>query len=214
MTYDTYNLIFIVSAILAGVMLVVTVILFFVLKIPRVIGDLSGSTERKAVRDIQNQTSSSGKKAQKPGTDKLDRSGATAKISSSGQAPERPSANAAGTTTEELGQKAGAAGTYAPNALAPETTALYGAAQETTALYGAAEETTALPDAAQETTALYGAAQETTALPASAYNMIPTPISGNAPFPAAAPAAAAQQPSQGFVIEYELTYIHSNEQIP
>ena len=42
MTYDIYRLIFIVGAIACAVMFVVSVILFITLKIPNVIGDLTG----------------------------------------------------------------------------------------------------------------------------------------------------------------------------
>lgn len=50
MTYEIYRYIFIGSAIMAAVMLALAVILFFKLKIPRAIGDLTGSTRRKAVK--------------------------------------------------------------------------------------------------------------------------------------------------------------------
>lgn len=53
MTYDTYRLIFIVGAGACAVMLIVSVILFFVLKIPKVIGDLSGRNARRGIEDIQ-----------------------------------------------------------------------------------------------------------------------------------------------------------------
>ena len=49
MTYDIYRYIFIGGAVLAGLMLVLSIVLFIVLKIPSVIGDLSGSTAKKAI---------------------------------------------------------------------------------------------------------------------------------------------------------------------
>ena len=49
MTYEIYHWIFIGGAILAGLMLALTVLLFFRYRIPRVIGDLTGSTARKAI---------------------------------------------------------------------------------------------------------------------------------------------------------------------
>ena len=54
MTYDAYRYIFFVTIILAPVFLVLSVVLFFVLKIPAAIGILSGRTERKAVEEIRN----------------------------------------------------------------------------------------------------------------------------------------------------------------
>jgi len=65
MTYDVYMMIFEVGRILAILMFVVSLILFFVLKIPAVIGDLSGATARKAIENIRNQNEESGEKAYK-----------------------------------------------------------------------------------------------------------------------------------------------------
>ena len=54
MTYDTYRMIFYVGMGLAGVGFLLTIILFFVLNIPAVIGELTGHTERKAIENIRN----------------------------------------------------------------------------------------------------------------------------------------------------------------
>lgn len=53
LTYEQFNFIFIFGLVLAGIFLVVSVILLFVLKIPAVIGDLSGATARKAISEIR-----------------------------------------------------------------------------------------------------------------------------------------------------------------
>ena len=53
MTYEIYRYIFIGAAILCGIMAIVSIALFFLLKIPRVIGDLTGSTARKAIEKIK-----------------------------------------------------------------------------------------------------------------------------------------------------------------
>ena len=42
MTYDGYRLVFQIAGVVAIVMLIVSIILFIILKIPGVIGDLSG----------------------------------------------------------------------------------------------------------------------------------------------------------------------------
>ena len=55
MTYDIYRLIFIVGAIACAVMFVVSVILFITLKIPNVIGDLTGRNAKKAIENIRKQ---------------------------------------------------------------------------------------------------------------------------------------------------------------
>lgn len=53
LSYDQYNTLLLIALILAGVFFALAVILFFVLKIPAVIGDLSGSTARKAISEIR-----------------------------------------------------------------------------------------------------------------------------------------------------------------
>ena len=58
MTYDTYRLIFYASIALAVFCLLLAIALFFLLNIPAVIGDLSGSTERKAIANIRNRNES------------------------------------------------------------------------------------------------------------------------------------------------------------
>lgn len=66
MTYDTYRLIFIVAAILAGIMLVLSVVLFIKFKIPKAMGDVTGSTARKAVEEIRAQNRNTGDIANRP----------------------------------------------------------------------------------------------------------------------------------------------------
>jgi len=53
MTYEIYRYIFSGSAILSGLMLVLAFTLYFKLKIPKTISDLSGKTRRKALREKQ-----------------------------------------------------------------------------------------------------------------------------------------------------------------
>lgn len=84
MTYDIYRYIFIGSAGLAALCLILAVILFFVLKIPRVIGDLSGSTARKAIENIRNQNESTGNKTYKSSKVNQARGMVTDKITASG----------------------------------------------------------------------------------------------------------------------------------
>ena len=62
MTYETYRIIFIAGAVACGVMLAVSVLLFFLLKVPHLIGDLSGSTARKTIRGIREKNASTGDK--------------------------------------------------------------------------------------------------------------------------------------------------------
>ena len=84
MTYDIYRYIFLVSAGLAALCLLVAVILFFLLKIPNVIGDLTGSKARKAIENIRNQNESTGVKTYKSSRVNCERGKITDKITSTG----------------------------------------------------------------------------------------------------------------------------------
>lgn len=55
MTYDVYMYVFYGGAALALLFLLLSVILFVALRIPSVIGELSGSTARKAIENIRKQ---------------------------------------------------------------------------------------------------------------------------------------------------------------
>lgn len=49
-----------IGYLLSGVFLVVTIVLFFVLRVPKLINDLTGATARKAIEDIRKQNRSMG----------------------------------------------------------------------------------------------------------------------------------------------------------
>lgn len=53
MTYEQYRQLFMIAAILGVILFFISLILFFVFKIPNVIGDLSGATARKAINSIR-----------------------------------------------------------------------------------------------------------------------------------------------------------------
>lgn len=84
MTYEAYTWMSYICAGLSGVFLVVSIFLFFKLKIKSVIGDLTGTTAKKAIDDIRNNTLD-GKIIQKTSKINRDRGRVTAKITSSGQ---------------------------------------------------------------------------------------------------------------------------------
>lgn len=185
MSYEIYNYIFYGGAILAGVMLVVTVILFFVYKIPTVIGDLTGANARKAIESIRNQNEDSSDTAYKTGQINHERRKLTEKMSSSGMLKKDLHRNvrsgdiATGkSTTQRLMQTSNKAKSKGFN----ETTIL--GANETTVL--GANETTVLN--ANETTVL----NNTAVYPE-------TPVINN------------NDVSALFQIEYEITFIHTNE---
>lgn len=84
MTYEIYRYIFIGAAILCGIMAALSVFLFFYLKIPRVIGDLTGATARKAIEEIRKQNATTGHKMYKSSLVNQERGKLTDKISPSG----------------------------------------------------------------------------------------------------------------------------------
>ncbi len=168
MTYEIYRYIFMGGAILAGIMLVVSVLVFILLKIPTVIGDLTGVNARKAIENIRSQNENSGNKTYQTSAVNRERGKLTDKISPSGRLIRTPSGSLHG---------------------AMATTKL-----DTEELLQSARETTLLTEKAAsinpETTVLVqeGQANETTVL--------------------------NEQPvSNEFVIEYEITYIHTDEVI-
>ena len=169
MSYEIYRYIFYGGAILAAVMLAVTVLLFFVYKIPTVIGDLTGANARKAIENIRNQNESSGDKLYKTSQVNRERGKLTDKISPSGSLMRDPSGILGGgamatekISTQELPQ-------------VDETSVLE--SNETTVL--SANETTVLDTSG---------AGETTVL-------------------------VAEDIPAVFQIEYEITFIHTDEVI-
>lgn len=62
MTYEQYRQLFMVAAILGVILFVISLILFFVFKIPDIIGDLSGAAAKKAINSIKEQNERSSEK--------------------------------------------------------------------------------------------------------------------------------------------------------
>mgnify|MGYP004474332519 CR=1 FL=1 len=131
MTYDTYRLIFYGGAIACVVMLIVSVILFITLKIPNVIGDLSGRNARKAIENIRKQNEATGEKGYKSSAVNLERGKLTDKISLSGNIKRQENVDGFGMPTEKISTSK------------LETTVLNDASAETTVLsqYTAGETT-------------------------------------------------------------------------
>ena len=173
MTYDIYRYIFFGGAGLAGLSLIIAVILFFVLKIPSVIGDLTGSTARKAIENIRNQNESSGDKTYKSSAVNRERGKLTDKITPTGTLIKNPTDLMGGAmATTKIGTQQ----------LAAEAQQAY----ETSLLEenGSNETTVLNTSGAGETTVL-----EQTAVEQGAGN------------------------TNIFVIEYEITFIHTDEVI-
>ncbi|MBQ3196179.1 MAG: hypothetical protein IJB65_06910 [Clostridia bacterium] len=168
MTYEVYRYIFMGGAILTILMLIVSVFVFFYLKIPKVIGDITGSTARKAIENIRNHNEKTGDKTFKTSRINNERGKITDKISASGKLIKQvESAPYGAMATEKLNT------------------------QQLVGSDGAANETTVLSQAT---------ASETTVL-------------SETPVMAAAETTVLSQQSAGneFVVEYEITYIHTDE---
>ncbi len=175
MTYDIYRYIFIGAAILSGVMLVVSIILFILFKIPKVISDLSGATARKAIKNIREQNEASGDKGYRVSAFNEARGKLTDKITPSGnimrQNPmQMPGINTTKIDTQKLQDEEHSNQTTVLNS-SEETFVLEG---------GTAGETSVLSEVMSS--------GETTVLS--------EPVNDSA-----------------FAIEYEITFIHTNELI-
>lgn len=158
MTYDIYRYIFFGGAILSGIMVGIAVVVFFVLKIPTVIGDLTGSNARKAIENIRNQNENSGEKLYKTSPVNSSRGKLTDKISPSGNIEKKHSLIEHGAM---------------PTAkISIQNMVEYTAANETTIL---GEE-------------IYSTSYETTVL-----------------------SSANEDACNEFVVEYEITFIHTDE---
>ncbi|MBE6640908.1 MAG: hypothetical protein E7619_04905 [Ruminococcaceae bacterium] len=181
MTYEIYRYIFIGAAILSAIMFAVTVFVFFFLKIPTVIGDLTGANARKAIEEIRNHNERTGHKTHHTSAVNRERGKLTEKISQSGRLIKDHSDSLHGAMgTEKIGtDNLAAAGS--------ETTLLEGS--ETTLLGGS--ETTLLSDNSDSD-------GETTKL------------SAHEPAPAVE-AAPLSDAAAAFTVEYEITYIHTSE---
>lgn len=85
MSYEMYQYIFLGALIACGVFFVIAVVLFFTLRIPKVISDLTGRTARKAIENIRMQNEQSGDKSYQSSAVNLERGKLTDKISQSGR---------------------------------------------------------------------------------------------------------------------------------
>lgn len=213
MTYEIYNYIFIGAAIASGILLVVSVVLFFTLKIPKVISDLSGRTEREGVENIRKHNEATGDKSYKSSSVNLKRGKLTDKISKSGRIMPSPSgAFSTGASTEKIATR-GMRQQPAPAQSVPAadvTTVLQDENQ--TVVLGAADATTVLRDENQTVVLNTPAADATTLLAAEQTTLLAdtegTVLLYN-PDPQTAPAV----PQNVFEVEIEITYIHTNVMI-
>lgn len=221
MTYETYRYIFLGGLIAAAIFLAISVVLFFVLNIPKVVSDLSGRTARKAIESIRKQNEESGNKVYQSSTVNMQRGRLTDKISQSGRLITR-SGDAFGVgsiTTKIATQKLQTAAETDVLSGAPETDVLCPAAetdvlsyaQETSVLsYG--QETSVLSNA-PETAVLNAGFGETSLLAPEMGSTQELGFAAPAAPAMACPAPTIELTDQPFTIEYEITFIHTNEVI-
>lgn len=136
--------------IVAGVLFLVGIALFFLLDVPKLYGDVSGRTAKKAIEAIRQQNESTGNKAYKPSAANAERGKLTDKITQSGRLQSWTTGLPVSVGTEKL-----------------DTSTLMPQPSETTVLAEAANETTVLEQLVGETTVLTGTispAGETTIL--------------------------------------------------
>lgn len=180
MTYEMYRALCLGSTIACGVMTVVSAILFFALRIPKVIGDLTGRTARKAIEDIRRQNEQSGDKTYRSSAVNQKRGKLTDKISPSGRIIARGSSPfGTGTITEKISVQ--------PSHMeSSDNTTILEQGEYTTVLSpenGATVSNT-------ENAAGFGLCSETTILQQE-----------------------EEQNRLAFLIEYEITFAHTNEVI-
>lgn len=83
MTVETLEILSIVGYILAGLFFILSVVLFFTMKVPKLVSDLTGHTEKKAIAAIRQQSEQREDNILSGNTDKISKSD-TGKISKSG----------------------------------------------------------------------------------------------------------------------------------
>ncbi len=165
MTYEMYRYVFLGGAIACGVFIVISIVLFFTLRIPKVISDLTGRTARKAIENIRMQNEQSGDKSYQSSAVNLERGKLTDKISQSGRlVPRDATPFGTGVITEKI---------------STQQLPIEEPVGET-AVLTASEETSVLDTGIGETALL---------------------------------SPSEQMPVQEFVVEYEITFIHTTEVI-
>ena len=174
MTYEMYRYLSLGAAIACAIMVVVSVVLFITLKIPKVIGDLTGRTARKAIEDIRKQNEQSGEKVYRSSSVNLRRGKLTDKISSSGRIEAKHTTPfGTGVITEKISTQ------QLPVIENSSVTTILEEGNETTVLTQAPN-VAPIPNICTETTVLQHWEEEN---------------------------------NRSFVIEYEITFIHTDEVI-
>lgn len=181
MTVELLQTLSLVAYIAAGVLFLVAVALFFLLDVPKLYGDISGRTAKKAIEAIRQQNESSGNKAYKPSAVNAERGKLTDKITQSGKLQSQTAGLPVSVGTEK----------FATSTLHPQP-------NETTVLEQAASETTVLEQPTGETTVLTGSlpvteSRETTLLVNEVPHEAPASLDGK------------------FIVDVEMSFTGSSE---
>ncbi len=209
MTVELLQTLSLVAYIVAGVLFLVAVALFFLLDVPKLYGDISGRTAKKAIEAIRKQNEATGNTSSTLGNAKTAQVKLTDKITKSGRLQSRTSGLPVNGKTEKFTKapQHSVNETTVLQKTAGETTVLQNSTNETTLLQHSANETTLLQHPANETTLLQQAANETTLLNNANSTAGQTANLGNAP---AVPSVSAVKPAN-FTIDVEMTFIGSTE---
>ncbi|MCR4615402.1 MAG: hypothetical protein K5756_04560 [Clostridiales bacterium] len=150
--------------IIAGIFFVISIIIFFILDLKRVIGDLTGYTAKREIAKIRSQNQESGVKVYKSSKVNAERGKITDKISDLNHSKQRASGMGLGTEKisnyvipESVDQGTTVLGSDAQSSADEETTLLDGQGQGTTLLsssYDKSTETTVLDPEHSETAKL------------------------------------------------------------
>lgn len=135
MTIELLQTLSLVAYIAAGLLLLVSIALFFLLEIPKVFGDITGATAKKAIESIRKQNETTGDKAYKPSPVNAARGKVTDKISQSGQVIPQNSGLGVSSSTERFD-------TADLSPTSAETTVLNQTTNETTVLGSSNDGTT------------------------------------------------------------------------
>ena len=102
MTVEMLQILSLAAYIIAGVLFLVAIALFFLLDILKVYGDISGRTAKKAIEAIRQHNESTGNKAYKPSAVNAKRGKLTDKITPSGRLKERTAGLPINVGTEKI----------------------------------------------------------------------------------------------------------------
>lgn len=158
------SIISLVSFILAGVSLILTILFWFLFNIPAVIGDLTGRTARKSIAKLRAGNERSGAKSYRSSTTNVNRGKLTSNMPETDDSLKKTKKDNA-ETDMLVGNMADATGSMETELLtagATETTALLDDDNATVSLVEDEFETTSLTDDENETTMLEPQVEETT----------------------------------------------------